>query len=159
MKKKFKKIVSLVMLGTGFTTPLASAKDVCVLTYNSNIWESLPMEVAERFLGFQWKAEGIGYNAGAVDGLKLWGQDVLMAKVSGQSNTTSLDVLIYDDRASKGWVKKEKVPFAIVLPSDKARCGLQKFASRGVPHYKLIDKSGKVLAVGYEASKKKIKTL
>ncbi len=64
-----------------------------------------------------------------------------------------------DDRAAKGWAKKEKFPFAIVMPGDKARSDLQKYSSGGVPHYVLIDKSGKVLATGYQAMKQKINTL
>ena len=50
--------------------------------------------------------------------------------------------------AALGWAKKEKFPWPSVLYNDQNNFMLTKYASRSVPHYVLIDKTGKQLAVG-----------
>lgn len=62
-------------------------------------------------------------------------------------------------KAALAWAKKEKFPWAHVLPAKHGASGLQKYAKNFVPYYMLIDKEGKILAEGSRAVFAKVKTL
>ncbi len=111
----------------------ATSKDVCVLTYNSNIWKTVPMEVAGRFPHFQWEQDAKGFTAKSADGLQLWGLDVLSANVSGSSNTTSLNILIYEETENEALGNAE---FFKAATSWKTKMD-QKMGRKGV----MLDKS------------------
>ena len=74
------------------------------------------------------------------------------------NKNVELSMRSYDRDESKAqeWAKKEKFPWPHILKSDMNKCELTKFASRGVPHYVLIDKSGEVLATGKQACQDRI---
>lgn len=55
-----------------------------------------------------------------------------------------------DAKAALSWAKKEKFPWAHVLPKKHTSSGLKKYDKPFVPYYVLIDKEGKVLAKGKE---------
>ena len=60
-----------------------------------------------------------------------------------------------DPKAALGWAKKHTFPWPTVLMKEIQKAGLAKYRSGFVPHYVLIDKDGKKLAEGKEASLKK----
>ena len=63
------------------------------------------------------------------------------------------------DAAALAWAKKEKFPWAHILPAKHASQGLQRYAKNDVPYYVLIGRVGKVLAEGARAVFSKMKTL
>jgi thiol-disulfide isomerase/thioredoxin len=64
-----------------------------------------------------------------------------------------------DPAAALSWAVKEKFPWPTVLYHDQQTSKLTKYASRGIPHYVLIDKDGNVIAKGQSDCDKKIKSL
>lgn len=64
-----------------------------------------------------------------------------------------------DDDAAESWAKKNNFPWPTIMMDKQEKSGLEKFKGRGVPHYVLIDKEGKELAVGKDQSFDKIKEL
>ena len=64
-----------------------------------------------------------------------------------------------DKKKGKAWAKKNKFPFPVVRFKDRKKLLVGKYAARGIPHFVLIDKTGKVLATGMQACKAKIKKL
>lgn len=63
------------------------------------------------------------------------------------------------DAAALSWAKKEKFPWAHILPKQHQASGLKKYAKSYVPYYMLIDKEGKILAEGQSAVFAKVKKL
>lgn len=63
------------------------------------------------------------------------------------------------DKAALTWAKKEKFPWAHILPAKHKASGLEKYAKNYVPYYMLIDKEGKILAEGSQAVFAKVKSL
>ena len=57
--------------------------------------------------------------------------------------------------AALNWAKKHTFPWPTVMSSNVQKAGLAKYRSGFVPHYVLIDKDGKKLAEGKEASLRK----
>lgn len=64
-----------------------------------------------------------------------------------------------DDDSALEWAKSAQFPWPHVLPDKHRSSGLMQYASRGVPHYALIDKNGKVIVTGKRNSFQKIKEL
>jgi len=63
-------------------------------------------------------------------------------------------VMISGDRnvsTATSWAKKEKFPWPTVLSGDQENFMLNKYASRGIPHYIMIDKDGNTICTGKEA--------
>ena len=57
------------------------------------------------------------------------------------------------------WAKKEKFPWPTVLYQDQESTMLTKYASRGIPHYILVDRNGKIQAQGFTDVVRKVKGL
>jgi len=71
-------------------------------------------------------------------------------------------VLVSLDRdagTAKKWAKKEKFPWPTVLQKDYRASGLNKYAGRGVPHYVMINRKGKVICTGKHQCFAKLKSL
>jgi len=49
---------------------------------------------------------------------------------------------------AEAWAKKAKLPWPTMMAKDVNRSELNKYAGRGIPHYVLVDKDGKVLSQG-----------
>jgi len=66
-----------------------------------------------------------------------------------------------NEKAAITWAKKSRFPFPVVTFADqKNNFLLNKYAARGIPHFVLIDKTGKVLATRHASvSGKNQKTL
>lgn len=60
---------------------------------------------------------------------------------------------------AQNWAKSVGFPWLTVLSSKARSTGLMSYFSGGVPSYVLIDKDGKALAKGKQASVAKIKEL
>lgn len=52
------------------------------------------------------------------------------------------------DDAALEWAKKEKFPWAHIMPDKHSKSGLSKYKKPYVPYYVMIDKEGKILAEG-----------
>lgn len=57
-----------------------------------------------------------------------------------------------DAKAALGWAKQHTFPWPTVLIDNVPKSGLGKYQANFVPHYVLIDKSGKKLAEGKAAA-------
>lgn len=64
-----------------------------------------------------------------------------------------------DEDAAESWAAKESFPWPTVMMSKMKRSGLDGYAPRGVPNYKLISKDGEVVAEGKGAVFQKIAEL
>ena len=57
------------------------------------------------------------------------------------------------------WAKEVQFPWPTVMKEDLKKTGIMDHASRGVPHYALVDKDGTALVTGKQACLAKIAEL
>ena len=60
-----------------------------------------------------------------------------------------------DPKAALKWANQHNFPWPTVMSKDIQKAGLSKYKFGFVPHYVLIDKDGKKIAEGKEASLRK----
>ena len=80
-------------------------------------------------------------------------------EIAGNENVEFIHVsLDSSEDAALEWAKKENFPWLHVMKVDATKSGLAKFHTSGsVPFYCFVDKDGKVLAKGSQASFAKAK--
>lgn len=61
--------------------------------------------------------------------------------------------------AAVAWAKEVNFPWPTVMKDDLKKTGVMEHASRGVPHYALVDKDGKAIVTGKDACFTKIAEL